>query len=195
MKKRLLLALTICSSYCMATLDNLTIAPLAQHPEMVEQLFELLYQHSIQTLDPDYDAVKKRYMPFLLQHLQEDALPCAFVALLDGVPVGLCCLRKKPVSTDEKCSWFKEHPDTFPWIAGLFVSPAYTNRGIAKALVRQVMMHAKELGFDTLYLFTQKESPEYATYIKHGCREIDTTDFIDDEKTVTLSIMCHESSF
>ena len=185
MKKILLLSLSFITIHA----TKISIEPLAHHPEIITELFELLYDNMIKKLDPDHSAVKRRYVPFLKEHLQEDALPLGYVAFADKTPIGLCCLRKKPVSTDEKCSWFKDHPDIYPWIAGLFVSPEYREQSIAKELIIRIINRAQELGYERLYLFTPTVSQEYETYIKYGCREIDTATFTDGNTTVQLSMM------
>ncbi len=196
MKKRLFLLLSIAITHCSinANADNsaITIEPLADHPNIINGLFECLYKHMLQKYDPNHDEVKKRYKPFLETHLQKKDVPLGLVALKNGLPIGLCCLRKKPVSTDDKCSWFKNHPDVFPWIAGLFIVPEHRRKGIAKKLILKTIEQAKKLNYEKVYLFTEKSSTEYEIYIKNGCTEFDTAECLTSDtkkQSILLSIM------
>jgi GNAT superfamily N-acetyltransferase len=52
--------------------------------------------------------------------------------------------------------------DLTPWLAGVFVEPAYRGRGYATALVRQVETFATATAVPTLWLYTWTAEPLYA---------------------------------
>ncbi len=67
------------------------------------------------------------------------------LAYWNGEPAGVCLLAPNEI---EPC-----HPVT-PWLAGLFVSPKFRGRGLAKALVGAVEQEALRSGNARIYLYT-----------------------------------------
>ncbi|MFC7477124.1 GNAT family N-acetyltransferase [Dankookia sp. GCM10030260] len=53
-------------------------------------------------------------------------------------------------------------PDLTPWLAGVYVPPAFRGRGHAGALVRHVEGAARAAGVGTLWLYTWTAAPLYA---------------------------------
>lgn len=53
-------------------------------------------------------------------------------------------------------------PDLTPWLAGLFVEPAFRGRGFALALVRRVEAFARAASVPVLWLYTSTAEPFYA---------------------------------
>jgi GNAT superfamily N-acetyltransferase len=53
-------------------------------------------------------------------------------------------------------------PDLTPWLAGVFVQPAFRGRGYATALVRRVEAFASAASVRTLWLYTWTAEPLYA---------------------------------
>ncbi len=53
-------------------------------------------------------------------------------------------------------------PDLTPWLAGLFVQPAFRGRGHATALVRRVEVFAAAASVPVLWLYTWTAEPLYA---------------------------------
>lgn len=81
------------------------------------------------------------------------AFPRTWLAIAGDEPVG--CARL--VASDHA-----DRPDLTPWLASVFVSPAWRRRGIASALVQTVQQAARTAGFPTLYLFTPDQARLYA---------------------------------
>lgn len=81
------------------------------------------------------------------------AAPCAFVAESDGAPIGTAML-----DTDD----LGARPDLGPWLASVWVEPAWRGRGVATALVSQVETAARALGYSRLWLFTPDAAGFYA---------------------------------
>ena len=86
-------------------------------------------------------------------------LPGTFlVAELDGVPVGCAGLRTG---------------DGPPEVKRMYVDPAVRGRGVARALLRALVEHARAQGFTSLRLETGTEQPEaQALYESEGWRPI-----------------------
>ncbi len=82
-----------------------------------------------------------------------DRVPVAFAALGedDGI-VGTASLIFDDLEGDPRN----------PWLASVFVAPAYRKQGIASALVRAVEDTARRLGYARLYLFTSTAPDLYA---------------------------------
>jgi GNAT superfamily N-acetyltransferase len=54
-------------------------------------------------------------------------------------------------------------PDLTPWLAGVFVEPAFRGRGHASALVRRVETFAAAAGVRTFWLYTSTAEALYAS--------------------------------
>lgn len=81
----------------------------------------------------------------LLRLTREDSLPMAWVAWHKDTPVGCVNL----VENDDP-----GRPHLRPWLAGLYVEPAFRKQGVASALIKQVLATATELGETQCYLGT-----------------------------------------
>lgn len=79
--------------------------------------------------------------------------PRCFVLVVDGDPVGTAGL----IAHD--CD---ERPDLTPWLAAMFVAPAWRGRGYAMKLVRTVEEAARAAGMSTLWLYTRTAQGLYA---------------------------------
>jgi predicted N-acetyltransferase YhbS len=101
-------------------------------------------------------------------------LPRTFVALVDRQPVG--CARL--VAADHA-----DRPELTPWLASVFVTPAWRRRGIAGALVARVQAAARGAGFPTLYLYTPDQERLYARY---GFTTIGSVIYPDDGRRSSL---------
>ena len=73
------------------------------------------------------------------------SVPSVVVALLDGTLCGSAMLVAHDMET---------RPDLTPWLAGVYVVPAYRGRGYASALVQRVESEAASLGVRRLHLYT-----------------------------------------
>lgn len=74
--------------------------------------------------------------------------------LFDGeTPVGTASLAHKDLAA---------RPDLTPWLAGVFVEPAYRGRGHAVSLVRHVEAFAAAASVPLLWLYTWTAEPLYA---------------------------------
>jgi GNAT superfamily N-acetyltransferase len=76
-----------------------------------------------------------------------------FVLFDQDIPVGTASLAHDDLATRR---------DLTPWLAGVFVEPAYRGRGYATALVRRVEAFALAASVPTLWLFTWTAESLYA---------------------------------
>lgn len=76
-----------------------------------------------------------------------------FVLFEQDRPVGTASLAAQDLAS---------RPDLTPWLAGVFVHPAFRGRGYATALVRQVEAFAMTASLPALWLYTWTAEPLYA---------------------------------
>ena len=76
----------------------------------------------------------------------------AFVARLDGSPIGSCVFVRNEIDPAH---------DLTPWLARLVVDEAYRGQGVGTALVRAVEAHAASAVVGMLYLYTWEARPFY----------------------------------
>ncbi len=75
-------------------------------------------------------------------------------------------------------------PELTPWLASVFVAPAYRNQGIGSQLVKFVMQKAQQSGIETLYLFTSDRMEIF--YRKLGWEVFLKTEYYGN----AVSLMC-----
>jgi N-acetylglutamate synthase-like GNAT family acetyltransferase len=73
--------------------------------------------------------------------------------MVDAEPVGLASLVVCDMGT---------RPDLSPWLAAVYVLPAFRRRGIATALVTHVLVQAWWFGVRQLYLWTDSAASLYS---------------------------------
>jgi len=108
-----------------------------QHiPALAKLWYEEISRHWVPNASID------RNLQGLVDHLNRNTLPIACIALQDGKPVGMACLR----DTDGIM------PGVGPWLGSLIVDPRYRNQKIGERLIDAVKAQAKILGYPLLYL-------------------------------------------
>jgi GNAT superfamily N-acetyltransferase len=123
-------------------MTDLQIVSLADHPQYVDVCAAWVFGEWGCLLDGSLEGARLRY----LQCLKTD-MPCAFVALKDGKPVGTVSLRKED---------FTSRPDLSPWIGSMYVHPFHRKEGIASRLAIHAEIVARDqLGVRKLYLITE----------------------------------------
>lgn len=87
----------------------------------------------------------------------DGGVPSVFVAVVveagEELPVGTASLTAQDMSA---------RPELTPWLASVFVPPAWRGRGIASALVARVEAEARDAGFDRCHLYTPDQQRLYA---------------------------------
>ncbi len=116
--------------------------------------------------------------------------PQTLVAEYDGKYVGTVSLVKDDKIED--CTYT-------PWLASLFVLPEYRNLGIARLLIDRCANEARKLGFNELYLHTEKTDGYYVSLgwdkveERVDCYGLDTRIYKMPLKPERLNIGCHLS--
>ncbi len=136
---------------------NLVIDYLKNHSEHVSLLSSWMFD-TWGHYNPESSLEKAQEK--LQSHLNVDSLPLAYIALIDGKPVGMCSLRIN-------YGLF----DLAPWLGSLFVEPLLRGQGIGEKLIQVVTKKACSMGYPKLYLLTFDETlPNW--YIKLGWKLI-----------------------
>lgn len=88
----------------------------------------------------------------------------SFVLLQDGEPVGTAGFVHHDLD---------ERPDLTPWLAGVYVVPAFRGRGLVHVLIRAVEEAAMTARIETLWLYT---SAAEAIYRRAGWTTVELLD-------------------
>lgn len=81
---------------------------------------------------------------------RRDGIPLGLVAFVDGQLAGTVSLIENDL---------EERKDLSPWLAGLLVFSEFRGSGVGTALARELIRCARAIGFERLYLYTDK--PEF----------------------------------
>lgn len=139
--------------------------------EHIPALAELWYQEISRHWAPNASIEKAKQK--LNEHLNSKSMPMAFVALRDGVAVGMACLRV----TDGI------QPGVTPWLGSLVVHPNYRKQNIGETLINTVKNQAKNLGYQNIYLLAFDPTiPDW--YAKLGWAHIGNDELFGHRVTV-----------
>ena len=84
--------------------------------------------------------------------LKGAAIPAMYICVDGKHLVGTAALVESDMDS---------HPELSPWLASVYVNPAYRKRGVGAALVKHVVSQANAHGFNPLYLFTPDQEKFY----------------------------------
>jgi GNAT superfamily N-acetyltransferase len=104
--------------------------------------------------------------------LHRDKIPFTLVGLLEERPVA--------TSTVVNCD-LPARKDLYPWLAAVYVDPAYRSSGFGTAVVKAACAHVAALGNNRLFLYTER-APGF--YEKLGWTVLETRTYLGDEITV-----------
>lgn len=126
---------------------NINIIDLREAPRYCESLANWHHQEW-SFLNPDY-GIDQRIQD-MKKFLGESFVPSTFVGEYSGQLAGSCAIVKNDMDT---------HPELSPWLASVYVSPEFRNKGIGSFLVQNLVECSKNEGIKKMYLFTpDKES-------------------------------------
>jgi GNAT superfamily N-acetyltransferase len=94
------------------------------------------------------------------------------VAIVDDAPVGMASIVEHDMQTRMELT---------PWLAAVYVVPAFRNQGIGSLLVREAMQEAAELGVSRLFLFTPDRMNFYH---RLGWREQEVVSYRGEQVTI-----------
>lgn len=109
---------------------NYEIKLLTSCQEHILALAELWYQEISRHWAPNASIEKAQQK--LVDHLNSDNMPMAYVAICNGETIGMACLRE----TDGI------RPGIAPWLGSLVVNPRYRRHKIGEALINAVKKQA-----------------------------------------------------
>lgn len=137
---------------------ELVLDYLANHTELVEPITELAHAE-FSYLNPgrSIQARKER----IIQHLNHDKLPIAFVLFKNHDFAGTISLREVDIDSYSHVS---------PWLGSVIIVPHMRGQGLGSWMVAEAMKHAMNLGINKWYLFTPDRESFYA---KLGWQTID----------------------
>lgn len=84
--------------------------------------------------------------------VKTEGFPNVYVAFDDGIPVGTAILTNRDMTT---------RPDIKHWLGGVYVLPAYRNKGIGTKLVNYAMNDARKTGIKKWWLYTANSRAMY----------------------------------
>jgi GNAT superfamily N-acetyltransferase len=93
----------------------------------------------------------------LRTHTRRDRVPFTVLALVDGVPVGGCCV------IENDCP---HRPQYTPWVAAVFVKPDRRRQGFASLVLQETAKIASRAGIEALYIDCLAETAP--VYEKNG---------------------------
>jgi len=129
--------------------DCLLIDYLANHPQHIATLAQW-QQNQWHDISPQLNIDKR--IEFMSTHKNTAAVPVTLIALNNGQLMGSASLIENDM---------EDRPQYSPWLASVFVAPAFRMQGIASALITAIIQQAEALELDQVYLFTPDESEFY----------------------------------
>jgi GNAT superfamily N-acetyltransferase len=128
----------------------LSIEYLADYPQHLPTLAKWVYtewgHHNPALALQDYEEAFRK-------HLVRSSIPLTLLALWDGVPAGTASIYMQDMDI---------HPELTPWLAAVYVSADYRNKGIGGKLVGAIEEVASHLRIATLYLWTPDKEHFYS---------------------------------
>jgi N-acetylglutamate synthase-like GNAT family acetyltransferase len=118
------------------------------------------------------DKTEDDYRKKVKNRLNKEMVPTTFIAIQDNEPAGIASLIKHDMDNNRHLT---------PWLADVYVKPDHRKEGIGSSLVKRVMEEAKNIGVNTLYLFTRKAKD---FYLKLGWNVKETTKYHDDQVVI-----------
>jgi GNAT superfamily N-acetyltransferase len=80
---------------------------------------------------------------WLQTHSKRDTVPYSVIALVEGEPVGSCCV------IENDCI---HRPEYTPWVAAVYVRPDFRRRGIASMILEEAASIAARAGVNALFI-------------------------------------------
>jgi GNAT superfamily N-acetyltransferase len=118
---------------------TVTIEPAASFPDLHETISAWLWA---EWGTPQNHGLYRS----LVAHSRPDSIPAIYVAFLDGKTVGTVGLLRTDLLSRQEFT---------PWMAVLYVVPAFRGQGIAAALQSHAMAEARRMGFSEIFLYTK----------------------------------------
>lgn len=127
---------------------GITLEDLAAHPHAVGQLAGWYHEEWYDIEGLDLGALTRE----LTLRLADPTQGRTFVAIAGGAPVGCISLDPRDLPG---------HDSRGPWLASLYVVPAWRRHGLGRALIERVIEAATSAGAPALYLWTAGPTHRY----------------------------------
>ncbi len=131
------------------TRSDFSLSNLTQYPTYVDQISAWFF-------DEWGDGVEGRtvdhFSEVLIERMNIDKLPVAFVALVPGELIGTASLI---------CNEISSLPRYKHWLASVFVAPEHRRQGWGTKIVRAAVQIAPDYGIDKLFLYTRSHIDFY----------------------------------
>lgn len=154
------------------------IVYLADHPQHIPTVATWQYEEWGH-LNPG-DSVAGR-IARLQQHTGRPGIPTTLIAITAGTIMGTASLVQNDLTS---------HPHLSPFMASVYVAPAFRRQGIATALVHRAIAVATELGMAELYLITADQQRLYAAI---GWRPLEQVAYRGESVTL-MAVKCAAQS-
>ena len=122
---------------------------LADHPEFIPELAELHFAEW-SYLNPGESLEGKA--EYLRSICGRKGVPSFVIAVKGTRLIGSASLIAHDMDN---------RPDLTPWLADVFVKPAYRGQGVATSLIQRIEAEAKSAGITRLYLYTPDAAELY----------------------------------
>ncbi len=145
------------------------IVDLQKYPEYLRELAEW-HQEEWADLNPGEEIEGRiaRCQKFLREH----PIPRMFVGLEENQLLGTSAIVESDMDT---------RPELTPWLASVYVKPERRGEGLGIQLVLAVMDYGRNLGLDTLYLYTPDAEKFYQ---RLGWQTLEKTDYQGEPVTL-----------
>ena len=147
---------------------DVTVEPLSNYPAAIATAAKW---HFTEWGHTDPGGSLEAWTAGLARQASADSIPGTLIAVADGAPVGVVCL------TGHDMPGYGPAAGLTPWLKGLYVAPSARRQGIGATLVRRCEAWAASLGHQTLYLYTERDSPAEALYLNLGWQAMQTAHY------------------
>jgi len=139
-------------SLLMTKEPTLHIDFLCYHQQFIPQLAEFLWKEWA-----------RFYLPFNITNIEQVKADLRKNCNIDRVPITLIAtINSELVGTVSFGNDDLPATPYQPWLMSLFVLPQFRGQGIAKQLIQRVIQLAKQLGYSTVYLWTEDKQEMYS---------------------------------
>ena len=128
------------------------IHPLRNHPEYIDILAAALY-NEFGHFRPGQTLIDRRRR--LEECVGPNPLPNTFIVTERAEVIGSASIVEFSIP---------ERQDLSPWLASVYTFPTHRRKGVATYLTNHVITYTRNLGYRTLYLFTEDKSEFYSRF-------------------------------
>ena len=131
-------------------MKSISIDYLANHPQHIPLLAQW-QQKQWFSISPHLTTQKR--IDFMQKHPATANVPTTCIALFNNELMGSASLVENDMA---------DYADYGPWLASVYVTPEHRKKGAATALIGKIIIQARQLNYDRLFLFTPDQHDFYA---------------------------------